>query len=339
MTKSVKVNSRNLFWDWLLMLTNLWLVIGIYVDGWAHNHIVEEIETFFTPWHALFYSGFAVSALVVLLSCWKGFRSGKSWKHWAPEGYGLAVLGVGIFFLGGLGDMTWHTLLGIESGVDALLSPTHLLLAIGAILIVAAPWRAAYRTVGRPKSFFSWLPVLLSATMVFSLLAFMSQYSSPIAHPWAEIAQRPGGLSVEQTDFYGLSMGINGIILHAALMTGVALLLLRRWNLPFGAFTLYLGLSALAMSFMHDFYEYVYGALLAGLLIDSLLKFFSPEEDVAVRRCFAFLIPAIFFACYFLVVFWKGGTWWSIHFWTGAIILPGFTGLLLSYLERPPRAA
>ena len=27
----------------------------LFVDGWAHNNL-DQIETFFTPWHALFYS-------------------------------------------------------------------------------------------------------------------------------------------------------------------------------------------------------------------------------------------------------------------------------------------
>lgn len=321
------------------MLANLWLVIGIYVDGWAHNHIVEELETFFTPWHALFYSGFAVSALVVMLACWKGFRAGKPWREWAPNGYGLAVVGVLIFFLGGMGDMTWHTLLGIESGVEALLSPTHLLLAVGAILIVAAPLRSAYRTPGNPRHVAGWLPVIMSATMVLALLAFMSQYSSPLSHPWAEMSQRPLALDSAEGDFYGQSMGINGILFHGALMAGVALLLLRRWKVPFGTLTVFLGLSALAMSFMNDYYEYVYGAVLAGLVLDLLLQCCHPHEKVSARRWMAFLIPAVYFAFYFLVVMFKGGTWWTVHFWTGAIILPGFAGLLLSYLEKTPEEA
>jgi hypothetical protein len=40
--------------------------------------------------------------------------------------------------------MAWHLVFGIETDVAALLSPTHLLLATGAALIVAGPLRAAW---------------------------------------------------------------------------------------------------------------------------------------------------------------------------------------------------
>lgn len=43
-----------------------WLVLGLFVDGWAHN--TDKPETFFTPWHGLFYSGFVATAL------WMGSR-------------------------------------------------------------------------------------------------------------------------------------------------------------------------------------------------------------------------------------------------------------------------
>jgi hypothetical protein len=39
-----------------------WLMIGLFVDGWAHNNLDTSLESFFTPWHALFYSGFAACA-------------------------------------------------------------------------------------------------------------------------------------------------------------------------------------------------------------------------------------------------------------------------------------
>ena len=34
---------------------SLWAVTGLFLDGWSHNH--HRPETFFTPWHAVLYSG------------------------------------------------------------------------------------------------------------------------------------------------------------------------------------------------------------------------------------------------------------------------------------------
>ncbi len=40
--------------------------------------------------------------------------------------------------------MGWHIIFGIEQNVDALLSPTHLVLLIGALLILSSPFRAGW---------------------------------------------------------------------------------------------------------------------------------------------------------------------------------------------------
>jgi hypothetical protein len=39
---------------------------------------------------------------------------------------------------------------------------------------------------------------------------------------------------------------------------------------------------------------------------------------------------------YFVVMMLTQGIGWSVHLWTGSIVLAGVTGLLLSYLIIPP---
>ncbi len=51
--------------DWIFMLSSCWLIGGLYLDGWAHLHF-PELETFFTPWHGVLYSGFLVNAIGLL---------------------------------------------------------------------------------------------------------------------------------------------------------------------------------------------------------------------------------------------------------------------------------
>jgi hypothetical protein len=51
--------------DAVTMLLGTWLLVGLVVDGWAHNNL-QALESFFTPWHALFYSGVAATAVWVL---------------------------------------------------------------------------------------------------------------------------------------------------------------------------------------------------------------------------------------------------------------------------------
>jgi hypothetical protein len=43
--------------EWLVVISSLWIFAGLYLDGWAHNNIPEQIDSFFTPWHLALYSG------------------------------------------------------------------------------------------------------------------------------------------------------------------------------------------------------------------------------------------------------------------------------------------
>ena len=130
--------------DAVTMLLGTWLLVGLVVDGWAHNNL-QALESFFTPWHALFYSGFVATAA-------RARQPERSGLAAFPAGYGLAVVGVVIFAVGGAGDMTWHTIFGIEQDVEALFSPTHLLLFAGMALILSTPLRAAWSDLAEPAA-------------------------------------------------------------------------------------------------------------------------------------------------------------------------------------------
>jgi hypothetical protein len=87
---------------------------------------------FFTPWHAVLYSGFVAVAGWLVAMVWRRRGRGRPIWTWAPAGYGLGLLAVGVFAVGGVCDLLWHLAFGIEQGIEAELSPTHLVL-------VAAP--------------------------------------------------------------------------------------------------------------------------------------------------------------------------------------------------------
>src|SRR4029453_1445478 len=153
--------------DVVTMLLGTWLLVGLVVDGWAHNNL-QALETFFTPWHALFYSGFVATAGWVVATATRARQPERSGLAAFPAGYGLAVVGVVVFAVGGAGDLTWHSIFGIEQDVEALFSPTHLLLFAGMALILSTPLRAAWSDPGEPAApgYRRFLPVLASATLV-----------------------------------------------------------------------------------------------------------------------------------------------------------------------------
>jgi Tol biopolymer transport system component len=181
-TRVVSSRARAVSLPWLLLTTSAWLVGGIYLDGWAHNH--GKVDSFFTPWHAVLYSGYAASAAVLFASVRLNAARGRFVlaRLRAPRGYGLAVAGAVLFGLAGVLDMLWHLAFGVEVNVSALLSPTHLLLATGATLIALGPLRAAWLSASdRP----AWVPVLASATLGYAVLTFMTQFAQPLVWPEA----------------------------------------------------------------------------------------------------------------------------------------------------------
>jgi hypothetical protein len=56
-------------------------------------------------------------------------------------------------------------------------------------------------------------------------------------------------------------------------------------------------------------------------------------------RLFAFAVPVSYYAFYFAALKVTQGLGWSVHLWTGSIVLAGVIGLLLSYLIIPPTHA
>src|SRR3954452_23440320 len=161
--EQVRLGGRD---DSITIILGLWLMGGVFIDGWAHNSRTL-VESFFTPWHAVLYSGYAASAAWL---CWlvlRQRRAGKIGRAAIPRGYELGLAGAFIFGVGGLGDMLWQTIFGIETRLKALLSPTHLLLFVGILLILTIPLRSACDSpdaVGSVPAFRPFLPALLSLT-------------------------------------------------------------------------------------------------------------------------------------------------------------------------------
>lgn len=164
--------------DWIAVALGAWLVGGFYLDLWAHRH--GRAESFFTPWHAVLYGGLLVNAVFYGLVAARAIRRGSPLRDAFPKGYELPLLGVLVFGIGGFADMLWHLAFGIEVSLDALLSPTHLVLATGGLLILIGPLRAALAGAA-PRA-----AGVLSLAFVLAVLAAFTQFASPAVEPLAE---------------------------------------------------------------------------------------------------------------------------------------------------------
>ena len=344
----------SLRFDWIMVVVSVWWLGGLFIDGWAHSNI-PQLETFFTPWHAVFYSGYLAVAFTLFVQILLNLRQsaliaggstpslvtlvreslpGNRWLRAIPSGYELSVLGLAIFAVSGIGDMTWHLILGIERSTEALLSPTHLGLALGIGLALSGPLRAAWRRSGVTPCWRQLGPAIVSLTFTFSLLTFFTEYASPLIIPWPILARGNSPTS-----------GITDILLITALTMSFVLLALRSWRLPFGTFAFMFGLNGALMVVFNpnSLLVSVPTALLGGIAADLVYRFLQPSLDhPASVRLFAFLVPALLYALYFVdlaivgPIIFQGGILWSAPFWAGTPVIAGLAGFLLSFVMLPP---
>lgn len=177
--------TRSTRFDWSVAGLSTLLVAGFYLDLWAHAHGRTD-NTFFTPWHAVLYTMLAVVAVFLSVAAYRSWKGGAPWYESLPPGYGLSLLGVALFGLGGVADLVWHAFFGVEFSIDALLSPTHLLLAFSGALIVAGPLRSAWHDRLRfTRPWLARVPAVLSLAFLLSLLTAMTQYIHPLVDTWA----------------------------------------------------------------------------------------------------------------------------------------------------------
>jgi hypothetical protein len=329
--------------DLVTVLLGLWLTVGLFVDGWAHNRLLG-LETFFTPWHALFYSGFTACALWTSWIVLREVRTGRRGLAALPLGYGLGAVGVVVFSVGAAGDLAWHTAFGIEEGLEALLSPTHLVLMVAMGLVVTSPLRAACsspqgdREPG-PRAF---LPALLALALVTALGSFFLMYLSAFtdASPVMTRAGWPADRGPYPGERHLQVGGIADVLVTNVLLLAPVLLVLCRWRPPFGAFTLLFGLVAGLTNALVAF-ETVLAALPAALLggaaADVLVRSLRPGPDrPAALRAVALAVPAMTWSAWFLLLELRWGLRWGPELWSGTILFAVLSGLLLAQLVLAP---
>lgn len=311
--------------DLISALIGLWIVIGIFIDGWAHVNLIDSLETFFSPWHAGFYSGMVAFAL------WVGIVWRSNGRRF-PAGYLAGAAGVAIFAAGGAFDMFWHTLLGFESSIDALLSPPHLILLSGVLLITTTGWRSQ-----RASSPTATIPELISLTSVVAICAFFVNFLSPFRRATPTLAYNPFGTQDEVVQWVGCLIVFTVLFLVPIL-----------WQLRDGrgragtltAFTVACGLGVvLAMSEGWDKDLLLIGV--AGAVIGAMVS-----EILLARapwRTWRYGLPIIMGATAFLIWFGQfigyalaAPILWPVTLWAGSLVFAAGAGAALGAVAWHP---
>ena len=304
---------------------------GLYTDGWAHVNI-GGLESFFTPWHAVLYGSFTVLVAWIAVSIWRRHQAASSWTDAIPPGYGLGLAGIVIFALGGILDMVWHTIFGVEVGVDALVSPTHLVLLTGAALLLSSPIRSALQATPRPDGTHPWAPVLgvasVAALAVF-FLSYLSVFTDPLSTlPMTHI---PEGAPGHQSAELPAVAGLGGYLVTTLLLVLPVDFLRRTGRLPAGSVFLVVAAVAVPAAALSEF-TYVWplvGALVAGALVDVIGRNWS-------RSILGPVMVGTVWAGQLTGLATMGDLRWPIELWAGVTVLSMMLALIVSLIIRDP---
>lgn len=293
--------------EMLTVFFSAWALAGAYLDGWAHGTVVQ-FETFFTPWHAVFYTGFLAMAAWVI----------------------------------------WTVRTNRQAG-ERLSSPAHLALFIGGVLVIASPLRAAWRDPAMPAAppLRAFLPALFSLTLATTAASFF------FLHVWgfhaadvlgaAQLDRLLGpvsGLPETARTITALAQVrvFGGIIITTLLLMGPLLVLLLRWDPPFGCATILFTTTVLWMTALTEFRfsEAVPVALVTGLVADILIRVLRPSPARASAfRLVAAIVPVVLWSLYFVATEIRWDLAVSPELWVGGIFFTGVAGLGLSLAMVP----
>lgn len=320
--------------DVVTLLLALWTLIGLLIDAFYHS-TDPGLESFWTPWHAIFYSGFTATAGWIGWVALKRNDGTGNWLDWAPIGYRTSMIGVVLFAIGGFGDAVWHTIFGVETSIDALLSPTHLFLFVGLLLILSTPLRSAWLGPGSSTPRFGEFVVPLSS-LVFTatLAAFMLSYAwAPTMTNSMEVPYDPNdGFSELMAERVVVSIIITTLTMYVPLLAARL-----RWQLPFGSATFFL--TFLNVAILLGFDEELIGlpaALVSGLVFDLL------HRARAHRLVVTGVPPLVMWGVLFASVgrFSEDGLGLAPEIWGGAIVLSSMALLAIDGLiELAARSA
>jgi hypothetical protein len=328
------------------------LILGLFLDGWNHINLQDgKLGSFFTPWHALLYTGFSATAGWVLTRNAHLVQRSKEPGPWAQDflglkvRYPLAVAGIGLATVGLIGDLIWHSVFGQETGVARVIGPFHILLFAGAGLLVTGPLRSAWHdpdAYPAAPSLRTILPALLSLTLITAMAAFIFQWLSAFMDwdPSLRIDRLPPDLlhrasAKESAELAGAAR----VVMTNVILMGAMLFALRRWRLPFGSVTLLFGTVAALMAALAEFRigGTVAAAVLGGLVADGLITRLrvSPLRPLTLRVV-AGAVPLVLWALYLTSLALVHDVVWPLDLAIGTVALTALVGVVVSVVVIPP---
>lgn len=315
------------------MTAGAWLVAALFSDGWAHSN-VPELEGFFTPWHGALYTGLVVNAAWI---AWLA-RSGRAGDRLLalPVGYGWGALGVAVFAAGGLADMLWHVAWGVEVGVDALLSPSHLVLLAGGMLILTSALRSRW-AVGDLSSAVAQGSLALATALAAFFLLYVSEFAA--AAPTIPYLRLPEGAPGHEEGELPALVGLGSFLVTTAVLVVPLLLAWQRGRAPRGLVTVLVVTVAWLSAAVVDFPAAVVvgsagatvGAVAADALVQGLERQAWARPGVRLPVLAAVTAGSVW-AGHVAAMGLVSGLAWPPELWAGVVVLSAMAAAALGGL-------
>jgi hypothetical protein len=354
--------------DLILMVLTIWPITAMFFDGRGHNNWTGQ-ESFFSLSHMFLYAGATcVGVWITWVVVKHQLAAGVDLKRLMidftqiPVGYGVAIIGLGILTIAGPADLIWHEIYGFEVGVDAIYSPPHLCLFFGTLLVTSTGIRSMWAKADVEPDFKPFIPVILSTALFIGVMGFITMYLSafmtnvtPTADFWndldnfndvrsnQEISVNAGltgyGDDAWPYNFYSVSHGMASMIITGLVLLGPTLLLMRRWRVPFGAFTLIYTIFGLLVNIMTEYRDIVLivPLILAGVTADVLQHQLSDKRlSLGQIRVAGPLVAIVLWCSYYAVLALDKGLGWPATIWVGALLVGVMSGFALAFMIAPP---
>jgi hypothetical protein len=325
--------------DLVTALLGTAMMLGVLSDAWAHNNIIKTLDSFFTPWHALLYTGFgATGAWTFFLAYRRRHLAPEWWRDGWPAGYRLGALGTVIFLLAGGGDMVWHTVFGIEANLAAGLSPSHLTLAVGASLLLSSPLRSwwAQGSGGGLRAATAVAAVTLPTVVVSIFVGYgVAFFPGLPLQPYHSHAPTPD-------ESIAAGLGAASYVLTTALILVPLFFVHRRRAVPatttalVGAVALFVVISrALPTAVTVAAFTAIAGAAIADVLLVRLDKVRGMDAPLRLPIAGA-LVAAVVWPAHLVGLQLGGGIRWPVELWSGIVVVTVAVGALLGGLAARP---
>jgi len=328
---------------WVLLVAAAWLVTGLQLDAYAHA-TTPQLETFWTPWHAVLYSGIAACGFTLLWIMRSRLPAVPTYRTLLalPNALRIPLAGMALLLVGGAADTLWHNIFGIERQLEIFVSPSHELIIIGMVLVAAGPVLMLATRPGRRLSLSGAVLATISTLLAVLPVHIYSLHASALGTGYLG---RPHEMAMV---FSFDAQMLHGYLLSTVLLLLPIVLLGRRWQLPWGVPALLVAFPSILMHLMfytdESWWAPVTVAVAAAateVVLRVAARFVTwPEEArwIAV----GLLSPPLVWGALVVAAAVQGKVGWDIHMISGLLTLVAFTGagtvLVARHVQPRPAA-